>query len=337
MSTELSPMTRALLRTAREDGPSTTARARILGGVAAATSGATALGVTAKAAAGIEAALLRARSSAAASRVGVAALAIGFRTPRAPFAPDPSSAMRRRSRLTPAAPAYGRGLVAADPGSASPGDSRDQARGRAKPGRPDGDARHADPRRPPSSARRAAHWSAASRRRPSAPLRATELLPSGPWSPRSCPWRRARSGPSGASPRPTCGASTACEVSRQRARPLSARNYYRSSAVRGCTPGARSFPKCTPDARSATAQRSCSRARTMASSIIVLPLGRVLPSAAAVDVESWWSGSKYRNSFPGFTPAPCRRSRPSRGRSTRTSARRACRRRRARRRRTSAC
>jgi hypothetical protein len=102
------------LRTARDDGPGPAARARIFGGITAATSGATALGITAKTAAGGTKLLLTGALFGSIVTVGVAAFVIGFRTPRARLAPEPSFAMHADPEIAPVAPAMG-SPVAADP------------------------------------------------------------------------------------------------------------------------------------------------------------------------------------------------------------------------------
>jgi hypothetical protein len=93
------------LRTARDDGPSPAARARIFGGITAATSGATALGITAKTAAGGTKLLVMGALFGSIVTVGVAAFVVGFRTPRAPLAPEPSFAMHADPEIAPVAPA----------------------------------------------------------------------------------------------------------------------------------------------------------------------------------------------------------------------------------------
>jgi hypothetical protein len=96
------------LRTAREDGPSAAARARIFGEITAAvggaTSGATALGVTAKTAGGAKLLVAGALLGSIVT-VGVAAFVIGFRGPRAPLAPEPSFAMHADPEIAPVTPA----------------------------------------------------------------------------------------------------------------------------------------------------------------------------------------------------------------------------------------
>lgn len=94
MSTDLSPTTRALLRTARSDGPSAAARAKILSGIAAGTAGA------AGASAGIGAAAKATLSAASAKllvtgalfgsvvTVGLAAMVLRVSTPK--LAPEPA-------------------------------------------------------------------------------------------------------------------------------------------------------------------------------------------------------------------------------------------------------
>jgi hypothetical protein len=108
MSTELSPSTRALLRSARDDAPSAASRARILGGVASATS-ATALGVAAKTAGGTKLLLTGALFGSIVT-VGVAAFVLGAGVAPhfshgPPLSPDPSFAMHADPELAPVAPA----------------------------------------------------------------------------------------------------------------------------------------------------------------------------------------------------------------------------------------
>jgi hypothetical protein len=100
------------LRTARDDGPSPAARARIFGGITAATSGATALGITAKTAAGGTKLLLTGALFGSIVTVGVAAFVIGFRNPGARLAPEPSFAMHADPEIAPVAPAMGAPVVA---------------------------------------------------------------------------------------------------------------------------------------------------------------------------------------------------------------------------------
>jgi hypothetical protein len=172
MSTELSPTTRALLRTARDDGPSTAARAKILGGITAATSGAAAVGVTAKVAAGGTKLLVTGALFGSIVTVGVAALVLGFRTPRAPLAPEPSFAIHADPEIAPVAPAMGTLVVDPEPARSVSPVRRPVTQNRAAPA-PDtltreatlvGEARGALVRGQPETALGA--------------LRATELLPS---------------------------------------------------------------------------------------------------------------------------------------------------------------
>ncbi len=114
--TELSPTTKALLRTARNDGPGAAARAKILGKIASGTGalGGTSLGTAAKGtlAAGSAKLLVAGALFGSAVTVGIAAMMLHIGTPK--LAPDPTYAVQADTELASIAPAT-HGMVIEQP------------------------------------------------------------------------------------------------------------------------------------------------------------------------------------------------------------------------------
>jgi hypothetical protein len=108
---ELSPTTRALLRAAREDGPSAAGRAHIWSGVAASAAGGTVLGAAgakAGAAAGTAKLFVMGALLGSAVTVGVAAMVLQIGTPR----PKPDAALAVHADPQALAPAAGPATLA---------------------------------------------------------------------------------------------------------------------------------------------------------------------------------------------------------------------------------